>query len=109
MHPDHEFFVTAIQRREVVEVAFTNDENRHAVFVRTCAPIDYGPSEPARFAPHWYHFWDFGVDLPAGPATLSLPPALIVSIQGVHDTFDPGEFVTWATAWHYPRDWGAYS
>jgi hypothetical protein len=109
VHPDHEFFVSAIQRCEIVEVAFSNDERRHAVSVRTCAPIDYGPTEPARFAPHCYHFWDFDAGPPGTPQILSLPAPRIVSIQPKDETFDPGEFVTWVPAWHYPRDWGAYS
>ena len=109
MHPDHGLFITAIERREVVEVAFSDDENRHSVSVRTCAPLDFGPSEPARFAPHLYHFWDYDADPPASPQTISLSSPRIISIQSLHDIFDPGDFVTWAAAWHYPRDWGAYS
>jgi hypothetical protein len=54
-----------------------------------------------------YHFHDY--ESADGPHTLSLLPAQVISIDAADEPFDPAEFVTWETNWHYQRDWGDYS
>jgi hypothetical protein len=71
--------------------------------------MDYGPSSFAKNKADRYHFWDYDSDSPGGRHTLSLLPEQVVSIVELDEPFDPAEFVTWETNWHYPRDWGKLS
>jgi hypothetical protein len=108
-HRDHDTFLDAIDDLETVNLTFSSKEDDGATLVRVCAPLDYGPRARATDRVDCYHLWDYDSDSPAGPHVLSLPAAQVLSILATGETFDPGEFVTWATAWHHPRDWGPYS
>lgn len=102
----HETFINAIHSKNKLLVHFFSKEDR-GTLVRTCAPMDYGPSRRARVKNNRYHFWDYDSDTRSH--TLSLNPEQIQSIEVLEDKFDPAEFVTWATSWFVQRDWGKYS
>lgn len=106
MHQHHEAFIAAIDERELVVVTFASKENGADILVRTCAPLDFGPSSQAGDRSPRYHLHDYDSD--EGPHALSLLPEQVVSIAPTGEDFDPGEFITWDPAWHHPRDWGAY-
>ncbi len=69
--------------------------------------MDYGASARARNKNPRYSFWDY--DSAEGSHPLSLLPEQIQAIEALREKFDPGDFVTWRTAWVYPRNWGALS
>ena len=109
MHRDHAIFITALEERAKVRLTFFSKEDGHAI-VRTCAPMDYGPSRRAHDKSDRYHLWDYDSD--QARHTLSLLANQIGSIERLEEPFDPAEFVTWSLVehpWFYPRDWGAYS
>lgn len=106
MHGDHDTFILAIEARQKVKLVFFSKEDARQV-VRTCAPMDYGPSKRTGDGFARYHLWDY--DSPDRPHTLSLRAEQIVSIQATGDYFDPSEFVTWPPQWSHPRNWGPYS
>lgn len=109
MHTDHEVFITALEGRQKVAVAFISKDDGGRRLVRVCAPMDYGPSRFAKDQSDRYHSWDLESDSPGGNHTLSLPTSQIVSITGANELFDPADFVTWEPNWHFPRDWGKFS
>jgi len=109
MHEDHEAFVSGIGDCKKVILTFFSKEDAGLQLTRTCAPMDYGSSSSAKNKSGRYHFWDYDSDSPSGPHTLSLLPEQIVSIVATEEPFTPAEFVTWETAWCYPRDWGEFS
>lgn len=107
MHRDHATFITALVGKTKVRLTFFSKEDGDTL-VRTCAPMDYGPSRRARDKSNRYHFWDYDSD--QARHTLSLIANQITSIELLDEHFDPAEFVTWSPVdWFYPRDWGAYS
>lgn len=106
MHRDHEVFTGAIRDLRKVSLTFFSKEDGHAL-VRTCAPMDYGPSRRAKDKSNRYHLWDYDSDQVMH--VLSLPSDQITSIELTAMVFDPAEFVTWTPDWFYPRDWGTYS
>jgi hypothetical protein len=106
MHPDHAVFVESLASKHRVRLTFFSKEDRTHL-VRTCAPMDFGPSRRAKDGFDRYHFWDFDSD--SGSHVLSLLPNQIVQIAQLEDTFDPAGFVTWTPAWFLPRDWGQFS
>jgi hypothetical protein len=99
-------FVRAIHEKRKVSVTFYSREDK-GILVRTCAPMDYGPSRRARRKNNRFHFWDYDSD--TQEHVLSLNPGQVRNIEILNDRFDPAEFVTWNTSWFVPRDWGAYS
>jgi len=107
MHQDHLIFIEALEGKQRVTLTFVSKDDDGAELVRTCAPMDFGPSSRAADKSDRYHLWDYDSD--SGRHTLSLLPIQVVSIELTEDTFDPGEFVAWDTNWHHPRDWGEYS
>jgi hypothetical protein len=111
MHPDHDTFISAIGDRTKVVLTFVSKEDAGLRLVRTCAPMDYGPSRRANDQSDRYHFWDYDSDSPGGRHTLGLLPGQVVSIEGSNQSFDPAEFVTWSPPynWFWPRDWGEFS
>lgn len=109
LHADHDIFITALEARETVILTFTSKEDGGAELTRTCAPLDYGPRSRARDKSDCYHLWDYDSDSPDGPHPLSLAPLQVLAIDPTGVSFEPGEFITWDTSWHHPRDWGAYS
>ena len=107
MHQDHDVFISALSGTRRVSLTFFSKEDGQ-LLVRTCAPMDYGPSRRAKDQSNRYHFWDYDSD--TGSHTLSLLPTQISSIRLTTVAFSPSEFVTWSpVVWFYPRDWGAYS
>lgn len=104
-----ELFVRAIHGRKKLLVTFYSKEDRRQL-VRTCAPMDYGPSRRAKDKSDRFHFWDYDSD--TGSHTLSLLPDQIVEILELDLEFNPEEFVTWDTTrspWWVHRDWGRVS
>lgn len=99
-------FIGAIHSKSKVRLTFHSKEDGNAL-IRTCAPMDYGPSTRAHNKSDRFHFWDYDSDTERH--TLSLLPEQVISIEVLPDTFDPAEFVTWAPNWIIKRDWGAYS
>lgn len=69
--------------------------------------MDFGPTRIAKDGFDRYHLWDYDSDEVTHP--LMLMPDQVVSIIPLDESFDPGEFITWSTNWHHPRDWGDYS
>lgn len=105
----HDTFIQAIHDRRRVRLTFYSKQDR-GILVRTCAPMDYGPSRRAHDKSPRYHFWD--IDSDTRVHTLSLLPNQIVSVETLSETFDPAHFITWSTAaspWFVPRDWGPLS
>ena len=116
---DKDVFIRCIHEKRKVRLTFYAKELRwlppadrpsHGVsVVRTCAPMDFGPSRQSKNGP-WdrYHLWDY--DSPSGrPHTLSILPDEAEGIEALNESFDPGEFVAWDTSWFVERDWGPYS
>jgi len=102
-------FIKAIQSKNKVRLTFFSKEDG-ATLVRTCAPMDFGPSRRAHDKRDRFHLWDYDSDTKRH--SLSLLPAQVVSIAVLPETFEPAEFVTWSTAtspWFVPRSWGAHS
>lgn len=107
MHRDHQIFIDGLVNRRRVRLSFISKEDDDRMLVRTCAPMDYGQGPRTRDTTPRYSFWDYDSD--EGGHPLSLLPERIWSIEPLTDAFDPAAFVTWQTAWVYPRDWGRLS
>jgi len=103
---DKEAFIQAIRDRHKVRLSFNSKED-NSVLVRTCAPMDYGPSTRAHEKNDRYHLWDYDSD--TQQHTLSLNPEQVQKIEVLSETFDPAEFVTWPPQWIVSRDWGQHS
>lgn len=102
-------FIAAIHSKNKIRLTFYSKADGTQL-VRTCAPMDYGPSRRAKDKQDRFHFWDYDSD--TASHTLSLLPDQVVQLQVLPDHFDPAEFVTWNTAtspWFVARNWGAYS
>jgi len=99
-------FIEAIHARKRIRLSFHSKEDGRTL-VRTCAPMDLGPSRQAHDKSDRFHFWDYDSD--KARHTLSLLPQQIVSIEVLSDNFDPAEFVSWEPDWFVARDWGSYS
>jgi hypothetical protein len=102
-------FISAIHSKNKLRVTFYSKEDK-STLVRTCAPMDYGPSRRAHDKSDRLHMWDYDSDTQRH--TLSLLPEQIISIEPLGEQYDPKEFVTWNTAaspWFVSRDWGQYS
>lgn len=109
MHRDHQVFLDALQTRRKIRLTFFSKEDGTNL-IRTCAPMDFGPSRRAKVPANRYHFWDYDSD--KARHTLSLLHDQIVSIVVLAEEFDPAEFITWdvtTSPWFVPRDWGAFS
>jgi hypothetical protein len=108
MHRDHNIFTQSIHAKQKVVLTFMKADGERAV--RTCAPMDFGPSRRAKDGVDRYHFWDY--DSASKNHVLSLTPDRIIRIEATEDGFDPAEFITWDTSkspWFIPRNWGIYS
>ncbi len=104
-----EKFIDAIRSKRKIRLTFHSKEDGRQL-VRTCAPMDLGPSRRAANKDDRFHLWDYDSD--TGSHTLSVLPDQIVELEVLPDQFDPSEFVTWSTQaspWFIERDWGAYS
>jgi hypothetical protein len=106
MPDDHAVFLECLEGRQKVALTFFSQDDGQNL-VRTCAPMDFGPTRIAKDGLDRYHFWDYDSD--QGRHPLMLLPDQIVSITILNEPFDPAEFVSWETNWHHPRDWGAHS
>ena len=109
MHADHDAFIAGIDECKKIALTFVSKEDGGGTLVRTCAPMDFGPSSRAKNKSNRYHSWDYDSDSPDGRHTLSLLPEQVISIKLLEEGFDPSEFVSWPPDWHYPRDWGTFS
>lgn len=106
MHRNHDVFISALEdRRRVSLTFFSREDNSH--LVRSCAPMDFGPSRRAKDQSDRYHLWDYDSD--SESHTLGLLPGQVVSIEATSVTFEPAEFVIWTPNWFHRRDWGSYS
>lgn len=104
-----ETFIAAIHAKRKLQLTFYSKEDGRQL-VRTCAPMDYGPSRRAKDKSDRYHFWDYDSDTRCH--TLSLVPQQIINIETLSDTFNPVEFITWNTStsqWFIARNWGKFS
>lgn len=102
-------FINAIHSKNKIRLTFFSKEDG-ANLVRTCAPMDYGPSRRAANKDNRFHFWDFDSD--KASHTLSLLPDQIVRIEPLEEKFDPSRFISWDTKkspWFVHRDWGEHS
>jgi hypothetical protein len=102
-------FISAIHTKNKLQLTFFSKEDGENL-IRTCAPMDYGPSRRARDKSDRYHFWDYDSD--TKKHTLSLLPEQVINIEQLPDTFAPQEFITWSIAaspWFVSRDWGEFS
>ena len=109
MHQDHEIFLSALYALHKVQLTFFSKEDGTHL-IRSCAPMDYGPSRRAKNSVPRYHFWDYDSDKKYHP--LSIPPEQIIRIIGTEDIFSPAEFVTWnltTSPWFITRDWAEFS
>ncbi|ABI81780.1 hypothetical protein Pcar_3159 [Syntrophotalea carbinolica DSM 2380] len=99
-------FIQAIHDLRKVKLSFFSKEDGRVV-ERTCAPMDFGPSRRAKNKADRYHLWDYDSD--TKQHVLSLLPGQVQNIEVLESSFKPSEFVTWATDWVVPRNWGTYS
>jgi hypothetical protein len=102
-------FIQAIHDKHKIRISFYSKDDGQ-VIVRTCAPMDYGPSRRAAQKNDRFHLWDYESD--TRNHTLSLNPEQIQKMEILEEIFDPGEFITWDTkksVWFVTRDWGMYS
>ncbi|NEU71708.1 hypothetical protein PI95_003685 [Hassallia byssoidea VB512170] len=109
MHSEHQIFVQAIHFKSKLKLTFFSKEDG-VPLVRTCAPMDFGPSRRAKDTSNRYHFWDYDSDTKSH--TLSLLPEQVIQIKATEDSFNPVEFIIWDTKkspWFLPRDWGTFS
>lgn len=109
MHQEHQIFVEAIHSRTKIKLTFYSKEDG-TLLVRTCAPMDFGPSRRALDKSNRYHFWDYDSD--SKSHILSLLPNQISQIQVIRNSFDPAELITWSTKkspWFLSRNWGDLS
>jgi hypothetical protein len=105
----HNEFIEAIHSQHKLRLTFYSKEDNQQL-VRTCAPMDYGPSRRTHDRNDRYHFWDYDSDTRSH--TLSLLPEQIIKIERLSVTFEPVEFITWNTKnspWFIQRDWGKFS
>ena len=105
----YQTFVNAIHSKNKIRLTFYSKDDG-AQIVRTCAPMDYGPSRRAANKSDRFHLWDYDSDTKSH--TLSLLPDQIVSIEVLSENFDPAGFITWNTTtspWFVPRGWDSYS
>lgn len=101
-----EIFLQALREKRKIKVSFYSQEDGR-VLVRTCAPMDYGPSRRTAVKNDRFHLWDYDSD--TKEHVLSLNPGQVQDIEILNEHFEPAEFVTWKTSWFVPRDWGTYS
>ena len=101
-----EAFLQAIREKRRVKVSFYSQEDGRGL-VRTCAPMDYGPSRRTASKNNRFHLWDCDSD--TKEHVLSLNPCQVRGIEILDVYFEPAVFVTWKTNWFVARDWGAYS
>jgi len=104
-----ERFIQAIHSKSKVKITFYSKEDGSNL-VRTCAPMDYGPSRRTKKKNDRFHFWDYDSDTQRH--TLSLNLDQIINLEILDDFFDPAEFITWNTKqspWFISREWGIYS
>ncbi|GAB6152803.1 hypothetical protein JCM17380_15530 [Desulfosporosinus burensis] len=102
-------FVGAIQDKKLVKISFYSKEDGLTI-IRTCAPMDFGPSRRAKIKNDRFHVWD--IDSDEKPHILSLSPEQIAEIVVLENEFNPSNIVTWDTnrsPWLIERDWGDVS
>jgi hypothetical protein len=102
-------FIAAIHSKNKIQLTFYSKEDGSQI-VRTCAPMDFGPSRRATDKTPRFHFWDYDSDTKSH--TLSLLPNQVVKITVLSQTFEPQDFVTWSAAsspWFVARNWGSCS
>jgi hypothetical protein len=99
-------FIAAIHSRNKLSLTFHSKEDGQPL-IRTCAPMDYGPSRRAHDKSDRFHLWDYDSD--ASQHTLSILPNQVLNIEVLAQAFEPSEFVTWQPQWFVQRDWGACS
>lgn len=102
-------FLSALHSKTKLRVHFYSKEDGK-VIIRTCAPIDYGPSRRDKIKFDKFQFWDYGSDTKPHPLPLELNQ--LRKLEILEKVFDPGEFVSWdlkKSPWFIKRDWGNYS
>lgn len=100
----------ALLHKKKVLLHFYSKEDGGLILIRTCAPMDFGPSRRAHLKNDRYHLWDYDSDTRVH--TLSLSPEQMLRILPIEEAFDPAEFITWSlqkSPWFTPREWGQYS
>lgn len=105
---NHEEFLRAIHRKELIRVEFNSHEK--GIIQRDCVPFDFGPwKRDISPNPERYHLYD--LDSPKEKHNLSVLPEQVISIECIGQSFDPAQYVTWQPPydWFVPRDWGVYS
>jgi hypothetical protein len=109
MHQNHPAFIDGLEDCRKVILTFASKEDGGQHLVRTCAPMDFSPSNRTKDKSGRYHLWDYDSDTERH--TLSLLPVQVVSIELTEEAFEPAEFITWPAPynWHHLRDWGPFS
>lgn len=98
--------LNAIQQKKLVNVTFRSYEKGE--ISRLCVPFDIGPSRRYKDGQSRFHFYD--LDSPDGRHNLSILPEQIQQISITNNSFEPGDYVTWANInWFVSRNWGQYS
>lgn len=101
----HNLFLQAINDKLLLSLCFDSFEK--GTITRKCVAFDFGPSNRYKDGKDRYHLYD--LDSPNGKHNLAILPHQIVSIILLDENFDPTDYITWATKWHYKRDWGILS
>ena len=93
-------FKQALRSKHQIKVTFYSQADRQT-FVRTCAPLDFGPDKVKHADADHFHVWAY--EAVNGTNLLSLDPAQVRRLEILDDEFDPSDFV-----WFLSRDWGQH-
>jgi hypothetical protein len=102
-----EQFIQAINDKTKIRLTFYSKQDGENV-TRLCAPMDYGPSRRKNIidTSDKFHLWDYKSPSETPVHTISLSQDQIVKMEFTDLTFNPSEFVNWATNWWIKRNWG---
>lgn len=103
MIPNHDAFLAAIRNRQKVCVRYYSNADG-GVLDRVCAPLDYGPDDPATDGLNRYWLWDYRDDGASG--LIGLAPAQIVDVRILGESFEASVVVAVPRKWTVSRDWG---
>lgn len=105
----HENFLKALDQRVKVVISFYSKDDDKTI-TRTCAPLDFGPSQRKgkviNMGKNKYHFWDYDSDSKQHP--LSLDPSVIRELSLTENKFNPStdfDFDFTKIYWFIPRKW----
>ncbi len=103
MIPNHEAFLLAIRDRQKVCVRYYSNADG-GLLDRVCAPVDYGPDDPATDGLNRYWLWEFREN--GAGALIGLAPEQMVDVRILGESFEASVIVGVSRKWTVQRDWG---